>query len=122
MEIPDPQYDLKETDDIQPTITSARYIDVKETVGTIADMVLKTMTEFARRYQEYAEDVHSQIKRATESQEPYGFVRKPELRHQHDMLFNHHGYVVSGLKNLELFLSIELSNGYPTYSTAIPRL
>ena len=24
------------------------------------------------------------------------------------MLFNHHGYVVSGLKNLELFLSIKL--------------
>ena len=37
-----------------------------------------------------------------------GFVREPELRHQYSMLFNHHGYVVSGLKNLELFLSIEL--------------
>ena len=43
-----------------------------------------------------------------ELQYPYGFVRKPELRHQYGMLFNHHGYVMSGLKNLELFLSIEL--------------
>ena len=38
----------------------------------------------------------------------YGFVRKPELRHQYGMLFNHHGQVISGLKNMDLFLSIDL--------------
>ena len=38
----------------------------------------------------------------------YGFVRKLELRHQYGMLFNHHGQVISGLKNMDLFLSIDL--------------
>ena len=33
---------------------------------------------------------------------------KPELRHQYGMLFNHHGQVISGLKNMDLFLSIDL--------------
>ena len=37
-----------------------------------------------------------------------GFVRKPELLHQYGMLFNHHGQVISGLKNMDLFLSIDL--------------
>ena len=32
----------------------------------------------------------------------------PELRHQYGMLFNHHGQVISGLKNMDLFLSIDL--------------
>ena len=39
---------------------------------------------------------------------PCRFVRKPELRHQYGMLFNHHGQVISGLKNMDLFLSIDL--------------
>ena len=48
------------------------------------------------------------IKRATTSTSEYGFVKKPELRHQYGMLFNHHGQVISGLKNIDLFLSIDL--------------
>ena len=47
------------------------------------------------------------MKRATANRD-YGFVRKPELRHQYGMLFNHHGQVISGLKNMDLFLSIDL--------------
>ena len=42
------------------------------------------------------------------TQADYGFVRKPELRHQYRMLFNHQGQVISGLKNMDLFLSIDL--------------
>ena len=42
------------------------------------------------------------------SKADYGFVRKPELRHQYGMLFNHHDQVISGLKNMDLFLSIDL--------------
>ena len=48
------------------------------------------------------------IKRATSATADYRFVRKPELRHQYGMLFNHHGQVISGLKNIDLFLSIDL--------------
>ena len=44
----------------------------------------------------------------TQSKKDYGFVQKPELRHQYGMLFNHHGQVISGLKNMDLFLSIDL--------------
>ena len=47
------------------------------------------------------------MKRATAKRD-YGFVRKPELQHQYGMLFNHHGQVISGLKNMDLFLSIDL--------------
>ena len=89
-------------------------------MAKITEMVSKTMTEFTRRYQLYAEVVQSRIKRATESQQPYGFVKKPELRHQYGMLFNHHGYVVSGLKNLELFLSIELPKITDIMHTPLP--
>ena len=38
----------------------------------------------------------------------YGFIQKPELRHKYRMLLNHHGQVISGLKNMNLFLSIDL--------------
>ena len=56
----------------------------------------------------YTADITEHIKRATTSTADYGFVRKPELRHQYGMLLNHHGQVISGLKNMDLFLSIDL--------------
>ena len=56
----------------------------------------------------YAEDVTERVKRAAKATADYGFVRKPELRHQYEMLFNHNGQVISGLKNMDLFLSIDL--------------
>ena len=55
----------------------------------------------------YTTDLTKRMKRATANRD-YGFVRKPELRHQYGMLFNHHGQVISGLKNIDLFLSIDL--------------
>ena len=55
----------------------------------------------------YMTELTERIKRAT-TKADYGFVRKPELRHQYGMLFNHHGQVISGLKNMDLFLSIDL--------------
>ena len=108
METSAPQYDVNENDNSQPELISAKYIDVTKPLSKMSEMVHKTMTEFAQRYQEYAEDICARMKQAAEAQYKHGFVRKPELRHQYGMLFNHHGYVVSGLKNLELFLSIEL--------------
>ena len=56
----------------------------------------------------YAEEVTQRVKRATNATADYGFVRKPELCHQYRMLFNHHRQVISGLKNMDLFLSIDL--------------
>ena len=108
METPVPHYDMNETEEIQPKIILAEYIDVRKPLAKISQMVHNTMQEFARRYEEYAEHVRARMKQAMEMQYPHGFMRKPELRHQYGMLFNHRRYVISGLKNLELFLSIEL--------------
>ena len=41
-------------------------------------------------------EVTQRVKRAAQVTQDYGFVRKPELRHQYGMLFNHHGQVISG--------------------------
>ena len=94
METPVPQYEVNETETIQPEIISAEYIDVRKPLAKISQMVQSTMQEFTRRFDAYAEEMQTRIKCATETQYPYGFVRKPELRHQYGMLFNHHGYVI----------------------------
>ena len=57
IETPVPQYNVNETENSQPKIISAEYIDVQKPLTKMADMVQNTMTEFARRYQEYAEDI-----------------------------------------------------------------
>ena len=108
IETPAPLYYINQTEEKHPEIILAEYIDIRQPLAKMSQMAKNTMTEFAHRYQECAEDVRQRLKRAMEEHHPYRFVRKPELRHQYGMLFNHHGYIVSGLKNLELFLSIEL--------------
>ena len=70
-------------------------------------MVRKSVSDFHAQLKQYMTELTERIKRAT-TKADYGFVRKPELRHQYRMLFNHHGQVISGLKNMDLFLSIDL--------------
>ena len=71
-------------------------------------MVRKSVREFQDHMKRYTAEVTKCVKRAAQATKDYGFVRKPELRHQYGMLFNHHGQVISGLKNMDLFLSIDL--------------
>ena len=71
-------------------------------------MVHKSMQEFQEHMQKYTADVSERVKRAMQETQEYRFVRRPELRHQYGMLFNHHGQVIFGLKNMGLFLSIDL--------------
>ena len=71
-------------------------------------MVQKSLWDFQKHMQKYTAEVTECIKRATQVTKEYGFIRKPELHHQYGMLFNHHGQVISGLKNMDLFLSIDL--------------
>ena len=71
-------------------------------------MVQKSIHDFQSQMKKYTADITECIKRATTSTADYGFVRKPELQHQYGMLLNHHGQVISGLKNMDLFLSIDL--------------
>ena len=90
-----------------PNIIYAKEILIEERVNKVSKMIEKSLTDFQTHLKQYTTDLTRRIKRATAKRD-YGFVRKPELRHQYGMFFNHHGQVISGLKNMDLFLSIDL--------------
>ena len=91
----------------EPDILHATDILIEEKLNKISTIISKSVSDFHAQLAEYTTELTKRIKRAT-TQADYGFVRKPELRHQYGMLFNHHGQVISGLKNMDLFLSIDL--------------
>ena len=91
----------------EPDILHATDILIEEKLNKISTMISKSVSDFHAQLAEYTTELTKRIKRAT-TQADYGFVRKPELQHQYGMLFNHHGQVISGLKNMDLFLSIDL--------------
>ena len=91
----------------EPDIIHAMDILIEERLDKISTMVRKSISDFHAQLKQYTTELTARMKRAT-AKADYGFVRKPELRHQYGMLFNHHGQVISGLKNMDLFLSIDL--------------
>ena len=91
----------------EPDIIHATDILIEERISKLSTIVRKSVSDFHAQMKKYMTELTNRIKRAT-SKADYGFVRKPELRHQYGMLFNHHGQVISGLKNMDLFLSIDL--------------
>ena len=91
----------------KPDIIHAMDILIEERLNKISTMVRKSVSDFHAKLKQYTTELTERIKRAT-TKADYGFVRKPELQHQYRMLFNHHGQVISGLKNMDLFLSIDL--------------
>ena len=92
----------------EPDIIHATHILIEERISTLSTLVRKSVRDFQSQMKKYATDITEHVKRATKSTADYGLVRKPELQHQYGMLFNHHGQVISGLKNMDLFLSIDL--------------
>ena len=90
-----------------PNIIYAKKILIEERLNQVSKMIDKSLQDFHTQMKRYTMDLTKRLKRATANRD-YGFVRKPELRHQYGMLFNHHGQVISGLKNMDLFLSIDL--------------
>ena len=90
-----------------PNIIYAKEILIEERLNQVSKMIDKSLQDFHTQMKRYTTDLTKRMKRATANRD-YGFVRKPELRHQYGMLFNHHGQVISGLKNMDLFLSIDL--------------
>ena len=58
----EPQYNLTETEEIQPEIILAEYIDVRQPLAKMSQMVRNTMTDFAQKFQEYADDVKERVK------------------------------------------------------------
>ena len=91
----------------EPDILHATDILIEEKLNKISTMISRSVSDFHAQLAEYTTELTKRIKQAT-TQADYGFVRKPELRHQYGMLFNHHGQVISGLKNMDLFLLIDL--------------
>ena len=90
-----------------PNIIYAKEILIEERLNQVSKMIDKSLQDFHTQMKRYTTDLTKRMKKATANRD-YGFVRKPELRHQYGMLFNHHGQVISGLKNMDLFLSIDL--------------
>ena len=90
------------------SILKATTIEIKDRPNVLSKTVQKTARDFQKHLESYAKTVQKRLKRASNANTDYGFVRKPELRHQYGMLFNHHGQVISGLKNIDLFLSVNL--------------
>ena len=103
----DPTYDMVPMHEV-PNIIHATHIDIEEWITALATMVRKSIQEFQEHMRKYTAEVTKRVKRAAQATQDYGFIRKPELRHQYGMLFNHHGQVISGLKNMDLFLLIDL--------------
>ena len=91
----------------EPDIIRATDILIEERINKLSLMMRKSVSDFHAQMKQYTTELTERIKRAT-TKADYGFVRKPELRQQYRMLFNHHGQVISGLKNMDLFLSIDL--------------
>ena len=91
----------------EPDIIHATDILIEEWISTLSTMIQKSVRDFHAQMQKYTTELTERMKQAT-TKADYGFIRKPELRHQYGMLFNHHGQVISGLKNMDLFLSIDL--------------
>ena len=85
-----------------PNIIYAKEILIEERLNQVSKMIDKSLQDFNTQMKRYTTDLTKRMKRATANRD-YGFVRKPELRHQYGMLFNHHGQVISGLKNIDLF-------------------
>ena len=91
----------------EPDIIHATDILIEQRISKISTMVRKSVSDYHAQLKQCTTELTEKIKQAT-TKVDYGFVRKPELRHQYGMLFNHHGQVISGLKNMDLFLSIDL--------------
>ena len=89
-------------------ILNATSIDLQPRPDIIARMIQRTAENFRKHMESYIKTIKKRIKRANAANSDYGFVHKLELRHQYGMLFNHHGQVISGLKNIDLFLSVDL--------------
>ena len=82
-------------------------IEVEPAVNDIIQQMEDDIVQFGEHMHRYATDLENRMKRETKKR-LLKMPKKPELRHQYGMLFNHHGYVMAGLQSLQLFLAIDL--------------
>ena len=83
--VKDPTYNTVSIHEV-PNIVQATHIDIEEWITALATMVRKSVREFQDHMRKYTAEVTKHIKRAAQATQDYGFIRKPELRHQYGML------------------------------------
>ena len=94
-------YDIQDVID-EPEILSTDRPQLNKLIQTMENDIEKFKTEFQKR-------IHETVSHACCSiQDKAKMPRKPELRHQYGMLFNHQGYMMPGLQSLQLFLGVDL--------------
>ncbi|MCG8626010.1 MAG: hypothetical protein MJE68_28935, partial [Proteobacteria bacterium] len=91
-----------------PELIKVKYILVKQKVNTVIESLERDIDNFATRFQKHIDKTLQRAKRAVKRENALKLPLKAELRHQYGMLFNHHGYMMPGLKSLQLFLAIDL--------------
>ena len=98
-------YDVQDLID-KPEILSTDSIEAQpqlnKLIQSMKNDIEKFKTEFQKRIDDTVSHTHHSIQENTK------MPRKPELRHQYSMLFNHQGYMMPGLQSLQLFLAIDL--------------
>ena len=90
----------------EPEILSTDSIEVRLQLNKLIQSMENDIEKFKTEFQKRIDDTISHTQHSV--QENAKMPRKPELRHQYGMLFNHQGYMMPGLQSLQLFLTIDL--------------
>ena len=96
------------------TFNNVSQIQYTTTPGAIAvNQLIKTKiinltVDRPKMYELPYKDRLKRFKRQSQAYEELGSTKQPRLHHEYGMLFNHHGYLLSGLQRLYLFLAIDL--------------
>ena len=90
----------------EPELLSTESIEVQPTLNRLIQSMEKDIEQFKTDFQKHIDETVLRVCRSI--QDELKMLRKLELRHQYCMLFNHQGYMMSGLQSLQLFLVIDL--------------
>ena len=63
----------------EATIIRAKQIDIVQKISNVAVIINKSMKDFQEHMRKYTADITERVKRATQTANEYGFVRRPEL-------------------------------------------
>ena len=78
----------------------------------------RDLNQFSTNFKKHIDETIHRARRSIEDE--LKMPKKPELRHQYGMLFNHQGYVIPGLQSLQLFLAIDLQKMEDLYHEPPP--
>ena len=75
-------------------------MEVAPKLNRLIQSMEEDIQQFKNDFQKKIDETILRVHRST--QDELKMPRKPELRHQYSMLFNHQGYVMLGLQSLQL--------------------